>query len=80
VAFFTTFETQSFNTFVLAFFTCMLLELFDSVRLNFIESYTPILKVDNLITIYCLTPITHKRGRLNPDLTTTTSITNEDFW
>jgi hypothetical protein len=51
MTFFTASETQSFYTFVLAFFTFMLFELFDSIRLKCFESYTPILKVDNLITI-----------------------------
>jgi hypothetical protein len=28
----------------------------------------------------CLAPVTHKRGKLDPELATTTPVTDEDFW
>jgi hypothetical protein len=34
----------------------------------------------NICNGCCLAPVTHKRGRLDPDLATTTPVTDEDFW
>jgi hypothetical protein len=34
----------------------------------------------NICNGCCLAPVTHKRGRLDPELATTTLVTDEAFW